>query len=371
MASKTESTHSPSRKSWYRKRQHPERFIERFAFVVRLLLSLVTFLGFKISTADIKGAFLQSGPITRQIYVRSPRDWQGQRVELWKLNKLPYGTADGIQWQKTIESRTLDHVGLERVIGLSQLFLKRDANGNVIILVSKVTDDILLGVTKEAMQQFTNLLKERFEVGKIIIDDMIHFDGCEIRQDKQGNILMSMSRYIERLRPIELSRTRHRQRMDAATERETTQYRSLAATLMFLRNAVLPQASYATSVLQQMIPKIRVDDLVIANDMLKELLSPKPQIVFKVPPPVDDIQEVIVYSFSDASSNHTDATGYRQTGLVKGLTIKRKTGLDLFHPLDWASAKQKRVSYSPYGAEVFVCAEADDRALVQAMCNAL
>ena len=332
-------------------------------FVVRLLLSLVTFLGFKIGTADIKGAFLQSGPITRQIYVRPPREWQGQRGVLWKLNKLPYGIADaGRQWQKKIESWMLEHVGLERVIGLSQLFLKRDAKGNVILLVAKVTDDFLLGGTKEAMQQFTNLLEKRFEVGKVIIDDMIHFDGCEIRQDEQGNILMSMARYIERLRPIELSRTRRKQRLDAATDRETTQYRSLAATLMFLGNAVLPQASYATSVLQQLIPKIRVEELVVANDMLKELLSLKPKIVFKVPPPVDDIQEVIVSSFSDASFNHTDATGYGQTGLVTGLRIKRKTGLDLFHPLDWVSAKQKRVSYSPYGAEVLACAEADDRA---------
>ena len=184
---------------------------------------------------------------------------------------------------------------------------------------------------------FHHILEEEVPVGQeheheVIIDDMIHFDGCEIRQDKHGNILMSMLRYIERLRTIELSSTRRKQRMDTATEGETTQYRSLAATLMFLGNAVLPQASYATSVLEQMIAKLRVEELVIANDMLKELLSLKPHIVFKVPPPVDDIQEVIVSSFSDASFNHTDATGYGQTGLVTGLRIKRKTGLDLFHP---------------------------------------
>lgn len=93
---------------------------------------------------------------------------------------------------------------MERVIGLSTLFLKSDTNDNVILLVSKVTDDFLLGGTKETIQRFTNLLKERFDVGKIIIDDMIHFDGCEIEQDDQGNILMCMARYIERLRPIEL-----------------------------------------------------------------------------------------------------------------------------------------------------------------------
>lgn len=54
-------------------------------------------------------------------------------------------------------------------------------------------------------------------------------------------------------------------------------------------------------------------------------------------------------------------SGNGQTGLITGLRIKRKHGIDLFHALDWSSSKQKRVSYSPYGAEALACAEADDR----------
>ena len=73
-------------------------------FIVRLLLSLVSFLGFRVGTADIKIAFLQSGPITRDFYVRPPREWSTVRSILWKLLKLPYGIADaGRQWQKTVE----------------------------------------------------------------------------------------------------------------------------------------------------------------------------------------------------------------------------------------------------------------------------
>lgn len=36
---------------------------------------------------------------------------------------------------------------------------------------------------------------------------------------------------------------------------------------------------------------------------------------------------------------------------------------DIFHTIDWASSKKRRVSYSSYGAEVLACAVADDRAL--------
>ena len=211
------------------------------------------------------------------------------------------------------------------------------------------------------MRHFTELLQKRFIVGKVIIDDKLHFDGCEIMQDKIGNITMSMVRYLERLTPIELSRSRTKMRKDIATDKEAKQYRSLAATLMYLGNAVLPQASYATSILQQMLPKLRIEELVKANDILKEVLALKPQIVFRAPPSPEYITEVIVCSFADASFNHSDMTGYGQTGLVTGLRIKLKDGMDFYHALDWTSSKQKRVSYSPYGAEVLACADADDR----------
>lgn len=40
-------------------------------FIVRLILSLASFLGFTIATADVKGAYMQSGDITRDIFVRT------------------------------------------------------------------------------------------------------------------------------------------------------------------------------------------------------------------------------------------------------------------------------------------------------------
>lgn len=33
----------------------------------------------------------------------------------------------------------------------------------------------------------------------------------------------------------------------------------------------------------------------------------------------------------------------------------------MYHLIDWASLKQRRVSYSSYGAEILACTEADDR----------
>ena len=158
-------------------------------FVVRILLSLVTFLGFRIATADIKGAFLQSGPIKRDIYVRPPREWPSPRGLLWKLLELPYGIADtGRQWQMVVEDWMLSQAGMQRVLGLSQLFAKRDSNDNISLLIAKATDDFLLGGSVQEMEHFFEELRRRFVVGKIVIDSKIHFDGCEIEQEPAGSI---------------------------------------------------------------------------------------------------------------------------------------------------------------------------------------
>lgn len=40
--------------------------------IVRLIILLTIILGFEISTTDVKGANMQSGPIQREIYVQYP-----------------------------------------------------------------------------------------------------------------------------------------------------------------------------------------------------------------------------------------------------------------------------------------------------------
>lgn len=59
-------------------------------FITRLLLSVGTILHLKFEVADIKGEFMQSGPITLDIYVKPPKSLQQHRQIYWKLKKLPY-----------------------------------------------------------------------------------------------------------------------------------------------------------------------------------------------------------------------------------------------------------------------------------------
>lgn len=55
--------------------------------VIRILLAAVTFMGMRLALADIKGAYLQSGSIQRDIYVRPPREWKGTSRETLEVDK--------------------------------------------------------------------------------------------------------------------------------------------------------------------------------------------------------------------------------------------------------------------------------------------
>ena len=292
--------------------------------VIRLLLSLVTFLGFRMGTADIKGAYLQSGPIQRTIYVRPPREWHQKhatdRKTLWKLTKLPYGIVEaGRQWQKTVEDWMLSDGGLQRAYGLSQLFFRKNKEDEYVLMIAKVRDDFLVAGKVEYIHEFMDRLKMRFTVGKTVIDERFHFNGCEIEQDQHGDIRMSMTRYLDRLRPITVSRTRRKQREMHTTPDETKSYRALAGTLLYLGNGVLPQAALVVSIMQQRLANLKVQHVIDANDMLKDLLKLKPWITFRRPSNTDT---VTYCTFSDAS--HPNDRDYGQTGIIAGLQITSK-----------------------------------------------
>jgi len=60
--------------------------------------------------------------------------------------------------------------GMVRIEGVSQLFIKRDPDGQIILMIAKVTDDLLMTGTIQTMQVFAVTINKRFEVRKALID---------------------------------------------------------------------------------------------------------------------------------------------------------------------------------------------------------
>lgn len=94
--------------------------------VIRLVFSLTTLLGFDLVTVDVRGAYMQSGPIQRELYFRPLKNVDLHRQVAWKLLRLPFGIIEaGRQWLCAIEDWMLQEFGAERTYGVEQLFHNR------------------------------------------------------------------------------------------------------------------------------------------------------------------------------------------------------------------------------------------------------
>jgi hypothetical protein len=149
---------------------------------IRLLLSLAVLLKFRLSSLDISGAYLQAGPIQRDIYVRPPPGWSPRNI-LWHLTRPAYGIVEsGRLWQLAIEE-WLTKQGFSHVNGLSQLFVLRSSDGHILLLLAKVVDDLLVAGSIHSMNDFHNHLCNRFKVGRFVCNESFVFNALQITQD--------------------------------------------------------------------------------------------------------------------------------------------------------------------------------------------
>ena len=72
--------------------------------IIRTLLSMSAIFKLRLAVIDISGAYLQSVPLNREIYMRPPPGWASSSKVVWKLLKPAYGLAElGRLWQLTVE----------------------------------------------------------------------------------------------------------------------------------------------------------------------------------------------------------------------------------------------------------------------------
>lgn len=330
---------------------------------IRLVFSTAVILGLDIASLDIKSAYLQAGRLSRErpVYVRPPKGWTSSWRTVWKLLKPAYGLVDsGRLWQLAIEE-FLREQGLLPVSGIQQVFIQRAVDGEVLLLVAKVVDDMLLAGPRRVIEDFHLRLSQQFKVGRFTIDQDLVFNGLIIHQDEDFAITVNMQEFFDRIMPIDITRERRKQYDHNCTDAEITRFKSLTGSLNFLGHGALPQAAFAASHLQQAVPRLKVCDLVTANKVLQELKSLSP--TFKYPAPVD-VGNSVYLAFSDAS---TGKSSYGQTGYLSGMYLPAG-GKSVYHVIDWHSGKQTRVSFSSIGAEILAAATSADRGALMAEC---
>lgn len=83
--------------------------------IVRIVVALAQILNFTLATANVKGAYMESGPILRNIFAK-PRKKLCPRHSLWKLLRLPYSMMEaGRQWFCAVEHLRVNQYRIRRV----------------------------------------------------------------------------------------------------------------------------------------------------------------------------------------------------------------------------------------------------------------
>lgn len=118
----------------------------------------------------------------------------------------------------------------------------------------------------------------------------------------------------------------------------------------------MPQAARVAYFMQQTVTRLCVRDIINANRYWKQLRGLRAIIRFNAGNRDNDIT-VCSFSF-----NITTCQSYGHTETITRLAFDVNRGRwRIFNAINWTSCKQRRVSYSSFGAEILACAEADDR----------
>lgn len=107
----------------------------------------------------------------------------------------------------------------EQVRGVSQLFIKRNTDGTIAMILAKITDELLFAGDTGTMKEFTNKLTQRFKVSKYLINEPINFNGARIEQDEIGNISINMGKYMKLIKLIDIPRMRLKQENEKRTRK--------------------------------------------------------------------------------------------------------------------------------------------------------
>lgn len=91
---------------------------------------------------------------------------QTTRGKIWKLVSLPYGIVEaGRQWFFAVETWMKEEYGLSLEFGILQFFSERNHDGRIVLILAKVVDGFINAGSREAVETFTKVLGERFQLG--------------------------------------------------------------------------------------------------------------------------------------------------------------------------------------------------------------
>ena len=224
---------------------------------------------------DFTQAFHSGDDIERTIYASQPHDCPlpgYQPRQLLHLLKTCYGLLDGpYAWYRHLNRVLTEKLGYQVSAADPCLYYYFNEKDELEGVIAVATDDLLHGGTEKHWERM-QWLNKHYKLGKFSRGDG-RFVGKEITCRSDGSFLVHQQLYAQKIRPIEITRERKKQRYAYCDEKEITQLRGLLGGLAWLSKETRPDLAGRVSILQQSLPHPYVQDIIEANVLAKEAVK--------------------------------------------------------------------------------------------------
>ena len=316
---------------------------------LRLVFVVASLMSWSLQSIDISAAFLQGGPIDREIYLKPPSDIC-PASEIWRLKRCIYGLNDAPRsWYERVKAVLLQLGGTVSAYD-NALFLWHDGSGNLRgILVSHVDDFAFCGD-----QWFQDVviqgLRNRFRINTHDYGSF-KYVGLDVVQGPSG-IQVNQDAYIDKIMPIEISHSRRIEKDDTLTEVERSILRRFSGQMLWVSSQTRPDLSFDTCMMSNTGKEPRVTKILEANKALRKLKKDRVKLSF---PCLGSPENLSVCVYSDATyASMPD--GSSQGGHIVFL----RGGNGKVVPINWQSKRLNRVTKSPLASETLALSEGAD-----------
>ena len=370
-----------------------------------LIYLYITQKGWKIFSADVKSAFMQSDSIDKEtrIFIKPTADMR-RRLErlmglkpfqILKATKPAFGDVRAPrQWNLSADKvmigdlKFLRHP-LDRCVYISYREAYQEdhdkevfqMNGKQCIvdgLLGLHVDDYIGGgeaingkhdVEGEYDGNFSTFrdrlcgLSRRFRFGSWDFGKVMRFCGAEIEQSVSREVIsVSMNEYVKKIKPITVEKSRKTMVSDACEEKEMRSLRALIGALAWPANQCLPQLSASISILQASVSKPTVKDLNEGNKILRFAKNVAPSFKLLFSKHSNTVTDLRFSVYTDAAWS-VRPEGSSQGGFMIFASNEEQLLSGEPMPLtmiDWHSRKLHRMCRSSMAAEAQASAAAVD-----------
>ena len=329
--------------------QSPTLSTEALALVLQLSASK----NWDFGICDIEGAFLQGESLHREqgeLYVELPPGGAPgiEKGSLLRIKKAVYGLIDAPREWYTALQQTMDESGFRRSQLDTCLYYAWE-KGEMIGALAIHVDDIIFTGTELFQKKYMQKLKDKYPF-KHWKTNQGEFLGRYVQKNKDGSISINQQEYCEKMKTIELTRERRRERNDDLTERERSQLRGVAGALNWVTTATRPDLAAVTASVQQKIATAKIGDIAQANQAVAEARDHKHVTICIRAIPMSDLAILVTADASWTSENDLRSQG---AYMVCATTRDVEQGHPVqVSPLKWKSQKQERAVSSTLAAEL-------------------